>query len=108
MRAGAVEISDECQGEALNVPLYGTGNAANAVFAPALASGPISNDGFSDPVAVAVAGSGVFNGGPIFIADDEACVIWECGEGIQLRRICRQFHLRICRRRRSCDRCDES
>ncbi len=80
LRAGAVAIADECLGQVLSVPIYGTGNAANAVFTPPLASGPIPNDGFSDPVAVAVAGSGVFDGGPIFIADDEACVIWELGE----------------------------
>ncbi len=82
LRAGALAISDECLGDDLNVPLYGTGNGANVVFAPPLASGPIPNDGFSDPTAVAVAGAGVFNGGPIFIADDEACVIWELGEDI--------------------------
>jgi sugar lactone lactonase YvrE len=76
MRTGAVEILDECLGEVLAVPLYGTGSAAEAAFIPELASGPIGNDGFSDPVALAVAGKGVFGGGPIFIADDEACVIW--------------------------------
>ncbi len=81
MRTGGVEIFDECLGEVLAVPVYGTGNAANAAFLPALASGPIPNDGFQDPVALAVAGSGVYNGGPIFIADDEACVIWIAGEG---------------------------
>ena len=79
MRTGAVAISDE-GGQALSVPLYGTGNGADAAFLPALASGPIPNDGFSDPVAVAVAGNGVYNGGPIFISDDEACVIWELSE----------------------------
>jgi NHL repeat-containing protein/outer membrane protein with beta-barrel domain len=80
MRTGAVEILDECLGEVLAVPLYGTGNAAEAAFSPGLASGPIGNDGFSDPAALAVAGNGVFGGGPIFIADDEACVIWIAGE----------------------------
>lgn len=80
MRTGAVEILDECLGEVLAVPLSGTGNAAEAAFLPALASGPISNDGFSDPVAVAVAGAGVYLGGPIFIADDAACVIWIASE----------------------------
>ena len=80
LRAGAVAIADECLGQVLSVPIYGTGNGANAVFTPPLASGPIPNDGFSDPVAVAVAGSGVFDGGPIFIADDVACVVWELGE----------------------------
>ena len=46
MRMGAVAISDE-GGQALSVPLYGTGNGADAAFLPALASGPIPNDGFS-------------------------------------------------------------
>ena len=81
MRTGAVELADECQGEALAVPIYGTANSAEAAFLPDLASGPIFFDGFSDPVALAVAGNGVFGGGPIFIADDNACVIWIAGEG---------------------------
>jgi sugar lactone lactonase YvrE len=81
MRTGAVELADECQGEALAVPIYGTANAAEAAFIPELASGPIAFDGFGDPVALAVAGNGVFGSGPIFIADDQACVIWIAGEG---------------------------
>jgi len=76
MRSGAVIITDTDLSEGFPFPVYGTGIGANASFTPALTSPPIGNDGFEDPFALAVAGNGVYGGGPIFIADDEACVIW--------------------------------
>ncbi|MFZ0519926.1 MAG: Ig-like domain repeat protein [Candidatus Acidiferrales bacterium] len=81
MRSGDVTIFDECEVLNVSVPVYGTGNGADAAFSPALTSPPFGTDGFGGPVAVAVAAGGVFNGGPIFIADDTACVIWIAGEG---------------------------
>ena len=81
MRAGAVAIFDTCLGQALAVPVYGTGNGADAAFSPALTSPPLGTDGFGAPNAVAVAGDGIFSGGPLFIADGGACVIWIAGEG---------------------------
>ena len=79
MRTGAVALFDECLGESLAVPVYGSGNGADVGFTPALTSPPFGTDGFQDPIAVAVAGDGIFQNGPIFIADDEACVIWIAG-----------------------------
>jgi len=76
MRSGAVIITDTDLSEGFPFPVYGTGIGANASFTPALTSPPIGSDGFGDPFALAVAGNGVYGGGPIFIADDEACVIW--------------------------------
>jgi sugar lactone lactonase YvrE len=80
MRQGAVQLGDEGAGAELSFPVYGTGTGAYAGYQPALTSPPFGTDGFQDPTAVAVAGAGVFEGGPIFIADDEACVIWIAGE----------------------------
>jgi sugar lactone lactonase YvrE len=80
MRSGAVALFDSCLGVNLAVPVYGTGNGADAGFNPALTSPPFGTDGFQDPIAVAVAGDGIFENGPIFIADDEACVIWIAGD----------------------------
>jgi sugar lactone lactonase YvrE len=76
MRQGAVKLADEGAEAELSFPVYGTGVGAYAGYQPALTSPPFGTDGFQDPTAVAVAGAGVFQGGPIFIADDEACVIW--------------------------------
>lgn len=76
IRSGGVLILDSTVGQTFSFPIYGIGNAAEAGFSPALTSPPFGNDGFQDPIAVAVAGNGVLNGGPIFIADDAACVIW--------------------------------
>jgi sugar lactone lactonase YvrE len=78
MRAGAVMITNG-EGQLFTFPVYGIGMGADAGFSPALTSPPFGTDGFQDPIAVAVAGAGIFNGGPIFIADDAACVIWIVG-----------------------------
>lgn len=76
MRTGGVQLTGEGSG-LISVPVYGTGNAAEIGFVPALTSPPIGNDGFQDPVAVAVSGNGIFSEAPrVFIADDAACVIW--------------------------------
>jgi sugar lactone lactonase YvrE len=83
MRTGAVAIFDECLGETAAVPVYGSGNGADAGFSPALTSPPFGTDGFQDPIAVAVAAGGVFEGGPLFIADDESCVIWIAGDDVE-------------------------
>jgi len=80
MRQGAVQLGDEGAEAELSFPVYGTGVGAYAGYQPALTSPPFGTDGFQDPTAVAVAGAGVFEGGPIFIADDEACVIWIAAE----------------------------
>ena len=79
MRTGAVMITDSALGQVSSFPVYGTGIGADAGYSPALTSPPFGTDGFQDPIAVAVAGNGIFNGGPIFIADDGACVIWIAG-----------------------------
>ena len=80
MRTGAVQITDTALGHITSVPLYGTGDAAEAGFIPALTSPPFGTDGFQDPAAIAVSGDGVFGEGlHIFIADDAACVIWITG-----------------------------
>jgi sugar lactone lactonase YvrE len=80
MRTGAVVITDSNTGQDLSVPVYGTGNAANAGFSPALTSPPFGNDGFQDVIALAVSGAGVYSENfRVFIADDEACVIWVTG-----------------------------
>lgn len=81
MRSGAVIITDTDLSQGFPFPVYGTGMGANASFSPALTSPPIGFDGFEDPFALAVAGNGVYNGGPIYVADDEACVIWVISEG---------------------------
>jgi sugar lactone lactonase YvrE len=81
MRSGGVMILDAALGQTTTYPVYGFGNGADAGFTPALTSPPFGTDGFQDPIAVAVAGAGIFEGGPIFIADDGACVIWIAGEG---------------------------
>ncbi len=80
MRTGAVVITDSNTGQDLSVPVYGTGNAASAGFSPALTSPPFGNDGFQDVIALAVSGAGVYSENfRVFIADDEACVIWVTG-----------------------------
>jgi len=84
MRAGAVMITNG-EGQLFTFPVYGIGMGANAGFSPALTSPPFGTDGFQDPIAVAVAGAGIFNGGPIFIADDAACVIWIVGGDIDFQ-----------------------
>ena len=81
MRTGAVLLGDANLEQEVSFPVYGTGLAADAGFSPALTSPPFGTDGFQDPIAVAVAGAGVLSGGPIFIADDDACVIWILSEG---------------------------
>jgi sugar lactone lactonase YvrE len=81
LRSGAVALLDECEGTEFSVPVYGTGNGANAGFSPAVTSPPFGSDGFVTPVAVAVAGIGIFSSGPAFIADSGACVIWIANNG---------------------------
>lgn len=49
---------------------------AEAAFNPAETSPPFGTDGFQDPVAVALGGGGVFEG-PILVADDVSCRIFE-------------------------------
>jgi sugar lactone lactonase YvrE len=81
MRTGAVVITDGDLDMRFSFPVYGIGTGAAAGFNPAATSPPFGSDGFEDPIAVAVAGNGVYRGGPFFVADDEACVIWIAGEG---------------------------
>jgi sugar lactone lactonase YvrE len=80
MRSGAVALLDPCENTETSIPVYGTGNGANAGFSPAATSPPFGNDGFVTPIAVAPAGDGIFSSGPAFIADSGACVIWIVGE----------------------------
>ena len=81
LRTGAVVVTDSNSGAILSVPLYGTGEAAEAGLSPAITSPPFGTDGFQDPTAVAVSGNGVLGEVSIFIADDEACVIWGTNSG---------------------------
>jgi sugar lactone lactonase YvrE len=81
LRTGAVVVTDSNSGAILSVPLYGTGEAAEAGLSPAITSPPFGTDGFQDPTAVAVSGNGVLGEVSIFIADDQACVIWGANGG---------------------------
>ena len=74
-RAGAVLVTDSA-GNTLIVPLNGVGFGAAIAFNPFVSSTPIGATTFSDPVGVAVDGSGILNGN-IYVGDDVACQVFK-------------------------------
>jgi sugar lactone lactonase YvrE len=82
MQSGGVILGDSNLEADVTFPIYGVGMGAEAAFDPAENSGPIGSDAFSDPVAVAIGGGWVFNG-PMYIVDDEACVVFTFDEEIE-------------------------